>query len=151
MTRPAVLLAAVALAASAAKAQNPPSRDTTPDTSRAVTDSAPAAADTSRSGRRLRDAALRNPSSAAAQLAYGRYLRGATIALARREAREHLEVAARLARERGNRAVEADALVELGRISWIGYEGLGRRWGFRGAVTGIDPFLALADWRYVAA
>lgn len=146
MTRAALLLAAAALAAVPGAAQTPlQARDTT----RSAADTVPAAVDTSRSGRRLREDAERDPTSAAAQLAYGRYLRGAALGPAHALARGHLEQAARLARAQGNHAVEADALVELARINWIAYEGRGRRWRTRGAVTGIDPVQALADWRYV--
>jgi GWxTD domain-containing protein len=152
MKRALLLLAAAALAAWPAAAQvPPPARDSVRDSVRG--DSARAApqppTDTSRSGRVLREALQREPNNPAAHLAYGRYQRGASFMFARAEARGHFETALRLAHEQHNSEVEAAALVELGRINWVAYEGRGRRWRTGGAVTGIDPVQALADWRYV--
>jgi GWxTD domain-containing protein len=142
-----VLLAAAALAAGPAAAQvPPPARDSARDTTGAAPQPLP---DTSRSGRLLREALQREPNNPAAHLAYGRYQRGASLMFARAEARGHFEEALRLAHEQNNHEVEAGALVELGRINWVSYEGQGRRWRTGGAVTGIDPVQALADWRYV--
>lgn len=148
----AVVLAAASTAAAQVPVPRERARDTTAaarDSSRAAPDTSLAAADTSRSGRLLREALQREPNNPAAHLAYGRYQRGASLMFTRAEARGHLETALRLARERHNNAVEADALTELGRINWISYEGRGRRMRPGGTVAHIDPVQALGDWRYL--
>jgi GWxTD domain-containing protein len=104
--------------------------------------------DTITGDNRFRLALQRDPDNPGLHLEFGRWYRRQTLPWLRAQAPGHFRDAARIARERGDGSLAAEAELELARVALVRWNQYGRRYMLTGDVLGIDLNQAIRDWQY---